>query len=91
MSMKGVELSSVELGAVMKFLFQQKKAPKETPECLLPTLSDRCSSHSTARNWYDNFQCGDLETEDEARYGRPSTVSTPEIVNHVHDLNLADG
>ena len=36
------------------------------------------------------FQRGDFETDDAARSGRPSTVSTPKVVDHVHDLVLAD-
>lgn len=36
------------------------------------------------------FHRGDFEIEDAARYWRPSTLSTPEIVGHVHDLILTD-
>ncbi|XP_042310079.1 uncharacterized protein LOC121923591 [Sceloporus undulatus] len=90
MSAKSVEFSSTELRAIMKFLFLQKKTPKEIHECMMQTLSDKCPSYSTVKKWCANFQQGDFETEDAARSGRPSTVSTPEMVERVHDLILAD-
>ncbi len=74
----------------MKFLFLQKKTPKEIHECIMQTLVDKCPSYSTLKKSCGNFQRGDFETEDAARSGRPSTVSTPEIVDRVHDLILAD-
>ena len=74
----------------MKFLFLQNKTPKEIHDCMMQTLSDKCPSYSTVKKWCANFQGGDFETDDAARSGRPSTVSTPEVVDHVHDLILAD-
>uniref|UniRef100_A0A8D0DII8 Mos1 transposase HTH domain-containing protein n=1 Tax=Salvator merianae TaxID=96440 RepID=A0A8D0DII8_SALMN len=88
--MKSVKFSNMELQAVMKFLFLQKKTLKEIHEFMMQTLSDKCPSYSTVKKRCASFQCGDFETEDAARSGRPSTVSTPEIVDHVHDLILAD-
>lgn len=90
MSMQSVEFSNVELRAVMKFLFLQKKTAKEIHECMMQTLSVKCPSYSTVKKWCANFQRGDFETEDAARSGRPSTVTTPEIVDRVHDLILSD-
>ena len=57
---------------------------------MMQTLSDKCPSYSTVKKWCANFQGGDFEIDDAARSGRPSTVSTPEVVDHVHDLILAD-
>lgn len=90
MSKESVEFSSVELRAVMKLMFLQKKTPKKIHECMMQTLGVKCPSYSTVKKWCANFQRGDFETQDAARSGRPSTVSSPEIVDHVHDLILAD-
>lgn len=90
MSTENVEFSNVELRAVMKFLFLQKKTPREIHDCMMQTLADKCPSYSTVKKWCANFQRGDFETEDAGRSGRPSTVTTPEIVDQVHDLILTD-
>lgn len=67
----------------MKFLSLQKKVPKGIQECLIQTVSDKFSSYSTEKKWYDNFQRRHFETHVTAL----SKVSAPEIVGHVHDLN----
>ena len=51
------------------------------------TLADKCLSYSTVKKWCSNFQCGYFKNQDAVWSGRPSTVSTPEIV---HDLILAN-
>lgn len=56
----------------------------------METLGDRCPSYSTVKKWCANFQRGDFATEDAARSGRPSTVTTPEIVDQVHDMILTN-
>lgn len=88
--MKDLELLNVKLQTIVKFLFLQNKAPKEIHDCMLEALSDMCLSYSSMKKWCASFQHGDFETEDATRSGRPSTVWTQEIVDHVHDLFLAD-
>lgn len=81
---------TVELRAIMKFLFLQKQTPEEIHECLTQTLGDKSPSFTTVKKWCANFQRGDFETHDEVGVKKPSIVSSPEIVDNVHDLILAD-
>ena len=37
------------------------------------------------------FKCGDFSTCDAPRPGRPKTVTTPEIIEKIHELFLEDG
>jgi len=37
------------------------------------------------------FKHGDFSTRDAPRPGRPKTVTTPEIIDKIHDLTLEDG
>lgn len=55
---------------------------------MMQTLGLSCPSYSTVKKWCANFQRGDLDTQDAARSGRPSTVSISEIVDYIHDLTL---
>jgi len=36
------------------------------------------------------FTCGDFSTCDAPRPGRPKTVTTPEIIEQIHEINLED-
>lgn len=60
----------------MKFLFLQKKVPKDIQECLIQSLNDKFSSYSTEKKLCDNFQRRHFETHVTAL----AKVSAPEIV-----------
>jgi len=68
----------------------QVKAPKEIHAILTETLGERAPSYSTVKNWVAQFKRGDFSTCDAPRPGRPETVTTPEIIDHIHELILED-
>ena len=47
-------------------------------------------SHATVKNWVAQFKGGDFSTCDAPRPGRPKTVTTPEIIDQIHELILED-
>ena len=42
------------------------------------------------KNWVVQFKRGDFSTCDTPRPGRPKTVTTPEIIDQIHELTLED-
>ena len=46
--------------------------------------------HATAKNWVAQFKRGDFSTCDAPRPGRPKTVTTPEIIDQIHELILKE-
>ena len=42
------------------------------------------------KKWFTEFRCGRTSTKDAERSGRPVEVSTPETIEKIHDLVLAD-
>ena len=72
------------------FFFLQGKAPKEINAVLTETLGKYAPSYDTVKNWVAQFKRGDFSTCDASRLGRPKTVTTPEIIDQIHDLNLED-
>jgi len=44
--------------------------------------------YATVKNWMAQFKRGDFSTCDAPRPGRPKTVTTPEIVDQIHELIL---
>jgi transposase len=55
---------------------------------LTETLGEHASSYATVKNWVAQFDRGDFSTCDVPRPGRPKTVTTPEIIDQIHELIL---
>jgi len=73
---------------VIKIFFLQGKAPKEIHAILIETLGEHAPSYATVKNWVAQFKSGDFSTCHAPRPGRPKTVSTPEIIDQIHELIL---
>jgi len=46
--------------------------------------------YANVKNWVAQFKLGDFSTCDAPSSGRPKTVTTPEIIDHIHELILED-
>jgi len=84
------DFNNIETRAVINFLFLQSKAPKEIHAILKEILGEHAPSYATVKNWVAQFKRGDFSTCDAPRPGRPKTVTTPEIINQIHELILED-
>jgi len=72
------------------FFFLQGKALKEIHAILTETLGEHISSYVYVKNWLAQFKRCDFSTCDAPRPGRPTTVTTPEIIDQIHELILED-
>ena len=70
------------------FFFLHGKAPKEIHAILKETLGEHAPSFATVKNSVSQFKRGDFSTCDAPRPGRRKTVTTPEIIDQIHDLIL---
>ena len=86
------DFNNIETRAVIKgfFFFLQGKAQKEIHAILTETLGEHAPSYVTVKNWVAQFKCGDFSTCDAPRPGRAKTVTTPEIIDQIHELILED-
>jgi len=82
--------NDIETPAVIKFFFLQGKAPKEIHATVIQTLGEHAPSYATIKNWVTQSKCGDFSTCDTPRPGRPKKVTTPEIIDQIHELILED-
>ena len=57
---------------------------------LKETLGEHASSYATVKNWVTQFKRGDFSTCDAPRPGRPKTMTTPEIIDQIHELMFED-
>jgi len=68
----------------------QGKAPNEIHAILKETWGEHAPSCTTVKNWVVRFKRGDFSTCVAPRPGRPKTVTTPEIIDQIHELILED-
>jgi len=68
----------------------QGKEPKEIHAILTEAVREYAPLYATVKNWVARFKRGDFSTCDAPRSGRPKTVTTPEIIDHIHELILED-
>ena len=64
--------------------------PKEIHAILIEILGEHAPSYATVKDWMAKFKRGDFSTCDAPRPGRPKTVTTPEIIDKIHELILED-
>jgi len=57
---------------------------------LTETLGEHAPSYATVKNWVAQFKRGDFSTCDAACPGQPKTVTTPKIIDQIHELTLED-
>jgi len=84
------DFNNVETRAVINFFFLQGKAPKEIHAILTETLGKHAPSYANVKNWVAQFKRDDFSTCDAPRPGRTKTVTTPEIIDQIHELILED-
>jgi len=78
--------NNIETRAVIELFFPplQGKAPKEIHAIPTETLEEHAPSYATVKNWVAQFKRCDFSTCDAPRPGRLKTVTTPEIIHHIH-------
>jgi len=86
MSGDALDYNNMETRAVKFFFFLLGKAPKEIHDILKETLEEDAPSYATVKNWVAQFNRGDFSTCP----GRNKTVTSPEIIDQIHELILED-
>ena len=90
MSVNARDFNNIETWVVIKFFFLQGTVPNEIHAILTETLGEHAPSYATIRNWVAQFKHGDFSTCDAPHPGWPKTMTTPEIIDQIHELILED-
>lgn len=85
-----VKMENNEYRAVIKYLLKKNLSAKEIHNDMVDTLGEGAPSYATVCRWVNEFKRGRTTVENDPRSGRPKTVTTPEIVDKVHDIVLND-
>jgi len=84
------DFNNIETRAVIKIFPLQGKAPKEIHAILTETIGEHAPSYAAVKNLVAQFKRGDFSTCDAPRPGRHKTVTTPEIIDQIHELIFED-
>ena len=79
-----------EFRAVIKHFHLKGLTPYEIKNELDSVHGISAPALATVYNWVNEFKRGRSSTSDEPRSGRPVEVTTPEIINKIHDMVLKD-
>ena len=65
-------------------------APREIHAILREILGEHAPSYATVKKWVARFKQGDFSTCDAPGPGWPKTVTTPKVVDQIHEQILVD-
>ena len=82
--------NNIKTWAVINFIFLQGKVLQVIHAILTETLGEHAPSYATVKNWVAQFKHRDFSTCDVPHSGRPKTVTTPEIIDQIHEIILED-
>jgi len=72
------------------FFFSGRQEAKGNSRHSERNIRGTCTIVCHRQNWVVQFKRSDFSTCDAPRPGRPKTVTTPEIIDHIHELILED-
>lgn len=84
------KMEKVEYRSVIKFLHKKGKNNAEIKAELDEVYGEYAPSLATVKFWKAEFVRGRTSVLDEPSTGRPMEVTTPEMINKVHDMIMAD-
>ncbi|XP_031328764.1 uncharacterized protein LOC116159819 [Photinus pyralis] len=80
----------IEYRSVIKFLHKKGKTNVQIKADLDEVYGEAAPSLATVKFWKAEFVRGRTSVFDDERPGRPNEVTTPEMINKVHNMIMAD-
>ena len=83
-------MTALEQRYSIKFCVLLNKSPSETHHLITEAYGDNALSRGRVFEWHKRFREGQQEVEDEAREGRPSKATSPEMSEAVEQMIAND-
>jgi histone-lysine N-methyltransferase SETMAR len=83
-------MDKIEYRAVINFFVKEGVTPNKIHSKFINVYGNSSTSFSTIKKWAAEFKRGRTSLEDDPREGRPKSATTPDIIEHVHDMVLDD-
>ena len=84
------DFNNIETRAVIKFFFPARQGAQGNSRHSERNIRGTCIVVCHRQKLGDPVKRGDFSTCDAPRPGRPKTVTTPEIIDQIHELFLED-
>ena len=79
-----------EFPVLIKYYVLRGKTLSETKIKLDKYYSDSAPSFGMVQKQFNEFRCGRTTSETTPSPGRPNEITTPEMINKIHDILLND-
>ena len=79
-----------EFRLLIKHYILRGKTLSGTKAKLDKYISDSAPSYGIVQKWFTEFRCGRTSTETIPSPGRANEITTPEMINKIHDIILND-
>ena len=83
-------MEKIVIRGVIQFFFMEGKAAEKIHEMIASTIGGSCPSYETKILWVNEFKRGRASIRDARRPGTPKSAMTPENIDEVYDIILAD-
>jgi len=90
MSGDASDFNNMDTRAVIKFFFSVRQGAEGNSCHSDRNIRKHAPSYATVKNWVAQSKRGNFSTCDAHCPGRPKTVTTPEIIDYIHELILED-
>jgi len=84
------DFNNIETQAIIKSYFSARQGTEGNSHHSDRNIRGTCTIVCHCQNWVFLFKRGDFSTCNAPRYGRPKTVTTPEITDQIHELILEE-
>jgi len=84
------DFNNIETRAVINCFFPARQDAEENSRNSERNIREHTPLYATVKNWVAQFKHDDFSTCDAPRPGRPKTVTTPKIIDQIHEIILED-
>ena len=83
-------MDKTEFRVLIKLYFLSRKTLSKAKGILKKYNSDSVPSYKIVQKWFTKFRCGRMSTEIISSSGFPNEMTTPKIINKIHNIILND-
>lgn len=80
-----MSLNRNDIRILIRYCWKRRLSTREASKEICDAEGDRTVNHTTVSRWYNRFNCGDVNLDDQPRSGRPSDLDNEDLVCTLED------